>query len=101
MQPSSWTGAASHHGEGAYLIVRGARDRNGVRCGIGLFPEILKSDYRAIRASMEAYSRSQQLGGQETASACGICLHKGLAWGQTLRATVAGARVLYLLDRWD
>lgn len=101
LQPSGWTGSAEHHGEGVYLIVRGAHDLNGDSCGVGLFPEILKSDYRAIRSAMEAYSRSQRLGGKETATACGLSIHKGSQWNKVVRATVAGARVLYRLDRWD
>jgi hypothetical protein len=102
MQPSGWTSDAAHQGEGAYLILRGARDMNSGRAGLGLFPEILKSDYRAIRVAMEAFSHSRSLDGHESASACGIALQKSSpSWSQVVRVTVAGARVLYRLDRFD
>lgn len=102
MQPSGWGNELAHQGEGAYLILRGARDTNYEGCGIALFPEILKSDYRAIRAAIEAFSRSQPLSGAEQASACGIALQKsGGGWGHVLRVTAAGARVKYRIDRWD
>jgi hypothetical protein len=104
LQPSGWTSekAATHQGDGAYLIVRGCRDTSPDRAGLGLFPEILRSEYHSIRAAMEAYSRSRKLSGEEEASACGMALQKSSAsWNQLVRVTVAGARVLYRLDRWD
>lgn len=102
MQPSGWNGELAHQGDGAYLILRGARDLNSERAGLGLFPEILKTEYRSIRAAMEAFSRSREIDGKDTASACGIALQKSnQMWNQTVRVTVKGARVLYRLDRWD
>lgn len=103
LQPSSWNGLKNdHQGDGAYLIVKDARDLQANRAGNALFPEILKADYRSIRAAIEAYSRIQPLGHAETATACGLALQKSSSrWDAVVRATVAGARVLYRLDRWD
>lgn len=102
LQPSGWTSEASHQSDGAYLIVRGAHDTYSERAGLALFPEILKNDYRAIRAAIEAYSQSRTLDGKESATACGLAIQKSAGtWNQTVRVTVAGARVLYRLDRWD
>lgn len=101
-QPSNWTQAHDHQGDGAYFILRGARDLHPRRAGIGLFPETLKSEYHGIRAAIEAYSHSQKLGGEEAASACGVAIQKnGSSGGLIFRVTAAGARVMYRLDRWD
>ena len=98
-QPSSWGGGGDHHGNGAYLVLEGARD--SCKCGLGLFPEILKSDYHGIRAAMEAYSKSREIAPVD-APACGLALQKSEgAWDATVRVTSRGVRTLYRLDRWD
>lgn len=100
-QPSSWLDSpTSHMGEGAYFFLKGARDLHSDK-GIGLFPEILKSEYHGIRAAMEAYSNSQELGNKDGATACGVALQKGGTWNQLVRVTVDGARIWYRIDRWD
>jgi len=100
--PTKWTGGTAEHlGDGAYFIVPGARDIMPGNVGVGLFPEILKAEFHGIRAAMEAYSQSQKISGGESATACGVALQKGGTWSQVVRVTVAGARILYRLDRWD
>jgi hypothetical protein len=100
-QPSSWGGGAEHQGNGVYFVLAGARDTR--KSGIGLFPEILKAEYHAIRAAIEAYSRSRELGGGDAeALASGVaCQKSNGAWSCTVRVTSRGARALYKLDRWD
>lgn len=100
-QPSGWNGAMEHQGDGAYFILRGARDMHPSRAGIGLFPEILKTEYRAMRATIEAHSRSQKLSGEDAASACGVALQKSSTIAMVFRVTSGGARVNYRIDRWD
>jgi len=99
-QPSSWGGGSDHHGNGAYIVIDGARDSRK-KVGLALFPEVLKSEYHGIRAAMEAYSRSREL--EVTGDpACGLALQKsGGPWDGVLRVTSKGARVVYKLDRWD
>jgi hypothetical protein len=98
-QPSSWGGGSDHQGNGVYLVLKGARDSR--KSGLALFPEILKTEYREIRAAMEAYSRSRELAAVD-APACGFSLQKsGGSWDGVLRVTSRGARVIYKLDRWD
>ena len=104
LQPTGWNeNKADHQGDGAYFILRGARDVHYKKAGLGLFPEMLRAEYRPIRSAIEAYSQSRALEGAKAASACGLVLKKSnAAWGHvTVRVTTKGARVLYKLDRWD
>lgn len=99
-QPSQWgAGGTSHHGEGAYFILRGARD--SVHRALHLFPETLRSEYHPIRAAIEAYSKAGHLEPLDGAVA-GICMQKS-GGGQpiTVRVTTKDARAIYNLDRWE
>lgn len=101
-QPSEWNGSMVHQGAGAFFILKGARDMLPARAGIGLFPEILRSEFHGIRAAIEAYSRSKTLDGAEAASACGIAVQKsGNAWGVVVRVATGSVRVSYRIDRWE
>jgi hypothetical protein len=102
LMPPMWNAAKDHghHGRGAFVLLKGCRDtREG---GIALFPEVLKAEYRPIRATIEAFSRSAQLKDRDQATACGLDLRAGQAWQQQVRATDARhVQTVYLLDRWD
>ncbi len=99
-QPSSWGGGGGHHGNGVYIVLDGARDQKS--SGLDLFPETLKAEYHAVRAAIEAYSRSREISGADRASACGLALQQSAErWQGVLRVTSRGARVVYKLDRWD
>ena len=102
LQPSGWHQPREHQGDGAYFLLKGARDLYHTRAGLGLFPETLRAEYHGIRSAIEAFSKSRTLEGAEAASACGIALQKGSgAWGATFRVTTKGIRVSYKLDRFD
>lgn len=103
LQPSSWTSDSAHHGQGVYFILRGARDTLSAGAGSGLFPETLKSEFRAMRSVIEAHSRGKTLGGAEAASACGICLQQSSVWktDRVFRVTNADTRATYRIDRWE
>ena len=102
-QASSWTSSATQHGEGVYVLLRGARDQKRV-AGLSLFPENMRSEYHGIRAAIEAFSRAGALEGWEASNACGVALQKGAGpswWNQTFRVTSRGSTLTYKLDRWD
>lgn len=103
LQPNQWTGTGfPHHGEGAYFILRGCRD--GHAQNAGFFVENLRSEYHAIKKTLEAHVRSTPLAGYETATACGIAIQKGnksTPEPLQLRVTAGGVRSVYKLDRWD
>jgi len=100
-KPTMWHGNFSHHGEGVVFILDGARDTRYENAGGGLFPEIMKSEFRDIRSTIEAYSRKETLQGYEESTACGIALSKGDVWSNVFRVLVNGSKTEYKLDRWD
>ena len=102
LKPPMWHEPAkfAHQGEAAFLLLKGARD-TGYAVGAGFFPETLKSEYHAVRKTMEAYAQSAVVTGADEATACGIALQKGQAWDFLFRVTSKGTRVTYKLDRWD
>lgn len=96
-KPSMWNGSFAHQGEGLILLLDGAKDTRYQTGGLGLFPEILKSEFHSIRATIEAYSQSGIVENYEYATANGLMLQKGQSWNVNLR--VDGLD--YQLDRWD
>jgi hypothetical protein len=100
LKPPMWgDGGFGHQGKAAILILEGARDSRNTSAA--LFPEILKADLRAIRATIEAYSRSATLEGAEEQSANGIMLDQGSKWNALVRVHSGRMHADYRLDRWD
>lgn len=85
-------------GNGIVIVLAGAGD-TGMR-GNALFPECLREDLHAVRATIEAYSKAATLHGLEEASACGYLINPKHA-GVRLRVHAHGAHADYLIDRWD
>jgi hypothetical protein len=102
-QPSMWHEANEYQGTSVTFTIDGAKDtyKRARNTGNALFPETLKADLRAVRSTIEAYSKSAQLGGYEEASACGIRLQYGKNWNAEIRVTTAMGTTIYKLDRWD
>jgi hypothetical protein len=100
-KPSMWYNENAHQGKGIIMILDGAKDTRYTSAGNALFPEILKSDLRQIRSTIEAYSRGATIQGEDDASACGLSLQSGGNWNVTLRVTTSTGVVAYKLDRWD
>lgn len=89
------------HGEGVMFVLDGCRD-TGHGAGLAIFPEILKSEYHGVRSTIEAYSRSRELGGREEASACGLVVRKGHTTAVRLRVTAQDGTITDVtVDRWD
>lgn len=100
-QPHMWAGDGkhAHQGRGLMLVLDGARESRNP--GLGLFPEILRSEYHGIRATIEAFSRAGTASGREDGDVCGMICGSA-TWGHTLRAVLTdGSRGVYLIDRWD
>ena len=85
------------------FVLKGAVDQ--ANKSPALFPETLKSEFHAIRATIEAFSKAGKLEGSDEASACGILFSKLDAnhrWQSRFRVTTTGGSILYYcLDRWD
>lgn len=107
LPPNWYADRSTHHGDAAILVLRDCRDVTikldpDKRIGLGLFPEILKSDLHHVRATLEAHSRSQTLEGAEEASACGIMLSRdGFRRPTVLRVSIDGVESSYSIDRWS
>lgn len=101
LQPSQWNGGFEHHGESVLFVLAFAADtRRGA--GNGLFPEMLKADFHSVRATIEAYARTAELEGRDSATACGIRLQKGSMWAPIVfRVTTDTSVSEYKIDRWD
>lgn len=100
-QPTMWNRGYEHQGNGVLFIIYGAKDDMHKVCGNGLFPEILKSELREVRSTIEAYSKQAEIFGYNEASACGVILHKGGNWNAKVKVVSDIGEAEYILDRWD
>jgi hypothetical protein len=102
LKPSTWDDKRSYpqHGHGVLFIVENCRDAYYNRSA-GLFPELLRSEYHAVRSTIEAYSKEAVIAGKSEASACGIFLGGNDAADIHLIVTSNGIKSTYRLDRWD
>jgi hypothetical protein len=101
LQPSMWYEENEHHSKSVFFILEEAKDSGYKGAGNALFPNILKSELREIRSTIESYSKSAEIEGYEDASACGIRLQYGNDWDATFRVKTTTGIATYKLDRWD
>ena len=101
LKPSQWAGADRfpHQGNGVMFFLEGMKDnRDPSMC---LFPEILKSDLHAVRATIEAFSNNGSLQKVDN-PACGMLLNaNGETFRQTLVVTTKAGTAEYMIDRFD
>lgn len=96
-----WYKELAYHSKSVFFILEGAKDSGYKSSGNALFPEMLKSELRQIRSTIEAYSNGATLKNYEEASACGIKLEYRSNWDAMFRVTTNTGTVIYRLDRWD
>lgn len=100
--PPKWFGLdTSHHKAGCLFVLEGAKDLRGAHAGSGLFPEILRAELHSIRSTIEAFSRSAELGGMAEASACGLSIQEDYVEVRLRVTDGIGTRIDVRLDRWD
>ncbi len=99
LMPNMWQPGFDHHGKGVFFVLKGCRDAG--HAGLSLFPELLKSDYHGIRATIEAFSRAGQMEGADEATACGLTIRSGRTTPVMLRVYSSGTITDYIVDRWD
>lgn len=90
---------SSHHAKGVIFVLAEARETR--QSGAALFPEILKSELHAVRATIEAYSRGAEIADMAEGTACGYMASAGQNWNLLLRVKSGGRSAQYKLDRWD
>lgn len=100
-RPSMWheTRQFTQHKESVLFVLEGAKDTRYRHSGNALFPEILKSEFHGIRATIEAYSKKAVITGYEEATANGLLL--GVGEGEKWDVTLLVDGLEYTLDRWD
>lgn len=106
-QPEKFT----HFKQMCLVCLKGARDRSGERAmtsspGLGLFPEILRSELHGARSVIEAHSNKGVLTGGDAPDQVNGLLMVGGEGGSMapvfLRVVLTtGGRATYKIDRWD
>ncbi len=102
LQPNMWSDRpCGYVSKGAFFILKGARDLEGLSSA-GLYPSILKRELYEVRATIESYSKSTRIDGNEDVDACGLIIQdsdKNLS--VKLRVVTDVGTALYRIDRWD
>ncbi len=101
-KPSHWFDNKCENQEpAAVLLIEGIREtRNS---GSALFPEILSSEMRPVRSTIEAYSKANNLLGMGEPQAAGLMVIKGsqmLVQARVRVTTTKNTRAEYIIDRW-
>jgi hypothetical protein len=101
LSPNLWSGEQfSARGRHVFFLLEGCKDA-GQGVGRGFYSEMLKSDLKPVRATLDAYTAAASIAGAEEADACGLGFSDQAPWGVTLRVqTVTGARTV-MIDRFD
>ncbi len=84
------------------VILAGAKDTRNT--SLALFPSDLRQEFHEVRASVEAYSKENQLEGSEKASACGLWMFSASGqsrWKLELQVVIHGMNIQYNIDRWE
>lgn len=106
LMPWMWHGnteCIANHAKGIVLVLEGAKDGR-TDADLALFPEILRSELRGIRATIEAFSKQGKMAGAEEASAGGLILQAGdtrQRWDARIRVYTVQGVTGYTLERWD
>jgi len=100
VQPSMWGGGFEHQGKSVIFLIADARESRDA--GAALFPEILRSEFHAIRSVIEAFSNDASIEGMHEPHAAGLMFSAGkYPWNATMRVWISGRSLEYRLDRWD
>lgn len=100
-QPSMWYDENLHQGKGVMFILDGCKDTRNAGKGNALFPEILKSELREVRSTIEAYSRKASLSGYASSSANGLIFSGNKTNSIDVRVTTELGTTSYIIDRWE
>lgn len=101
--PSEWSGTDhfKQHGSRLLFILENCRDSAYASAGLGIFPEFLKSDFHAVRKTIEAFSQKGQISGIDEATASGVAYSNNDKQKLTVRVRTGSTFQIYELDRWE
>lgn len=89
-----------HGGNHVFFLLEGMKDQEEGK-GRGFFNEMLKTELREIRKTLEAYTATTAIEGADTADACGVGYAVDNDWNLTLRVDDGVSVRLYLIDRYE
>lgn len=100
--PNLWSGddKYNHLGQHIFFLLDGCRDLSD-GCGRGFFNEMLKSELRQIRKTLEAFTANAPIERADQATACGLGFSYDNEWNLTLKVTSSGSKRFIKIDRWD
>jgi hypothetical protein len=98
---------SSPYGLGVVMLLRGARDmdyEDDEERGIGLFPQIIKTELREVSSVIEAYSNKNTLESPDEPHVCGIAIDKDYNTNQFIGIRITNANSIktkYIIDRYE
>lgn len=99
--PNLWGNTpATHIGTHIFFLLEGVKDTTEGK-GRGFFNEMLNSEMRSIRRTLELYTANTPIEDVEEATACGVGYSKDSDWGLTLKVTTGNSARIIKIDRWD
>ena len=87
-------------GEHTFFLLKDCKDMTG-GVGRGFFTEMLKGDLQEIRKTLEAYTASTPIEGEDEASACGVGYSKDKEWNLIVKVTTGNIVKMIKIDRFD
>lgn len=87
-------------GNHTFFLLDGLKDESEGK-GRGFFNEMLQSDLRQIRKTLEAYTAQTPIYGIENADAFGLGYSKDQEWNLTLKVKSDNSTRIIKIDRWD
>jgi len=89
-----------HSGNHIFFILDKCKDLSEGK-GRGFFNEMLKSELREVRKTLEAYMANTPIEDSENASACGVGYSKDSEWNLLVNVVSNNSKRLIKIDRWD
>lgn len=100
--PHMWNGGEdkfSQHSRGIMLVLKDAFEQRSP--GLALFPSMLRSDLREVRATIEHISKMTKMESLDQGTTCGVILQaSNSAWKARVLVQTKFRSTEYVLDRW-
>ena len=86
-------------GEARLLTLKGARDHH--HSGLSIFPEIVRSDLKGVRSTIEEFSKKGTIKRQAAENAAGLLISDREFKPFDLRVTIGSTVVMVTIDRYE
>ena len=99
--PNLWgNNPVTHAGTHVFFLLDDVKDLSQGK-GRGFFNEMLKSDLRPIRKTLELFTADTPTEDARQATACGVGYSKDQEWNLTVKVTSGNTSRVIKIDRWD